>query len=56
MYPLFGLAYQLDFLLFFSRGNYLIANAKRRAWLPRKTPVLSDGRSITEAVLSKIKD
>ena len=56
LYPLFWIGHQLDTLLFFTRGHYLIATAKRRAWLPRKTPVLSDGRSITEAVLSRIGD
>jgi hypothetical protein len=34
----------------------MIAMAKRRAWHPRKTPVLVDGRSISEAVLSKAAD
>lgn len=56
LYPLFWIGHQLDTLLFFTRGHYLVATAKRRAWLPRKTPVLSDGRSITEAVLSRIGD
>lgn len=49
----YHLASQLDMLLFFTRGHYLIAMAKRRAWRPRKAPVLVDGRSISEAVLSK---
>jgi SAM-dependent methyltransferase len=49
----YWLADQLDLLLFFNRGNYMIAMAKRRAWRPRKSPVLVDGRSISEAVLSK---
>lgn len=52
--PLYFLAAQLDMLLFFTRGHCLIATAQRRAWLPRKTPVLTDGRTITEAVLSTI--
>jgi len=51
--PFYRLAYQLDLLLFSSRGFYLVCTARRRAWLPRKTPVLSDGRSISEAVLSR---
>jgi SAM-dependent methyltransferase len=46
------MAHQLDFLLFLTRGFCLVAVAKRRAWLPRKTPVLADGRSISEAVLT----
>jgi SAM-dependent methyltransferase len=49
----YWLADQLDMLLFLSRGYRLIAVAKRRAWRPRKAPVLVDGRSITEAVLSR---
>jgi len=50
---LYRVAFQLDWLLFFTRGHYLIASAKRRAWRPRRAPVLTDGRSITEVVLSK---
>jgi len=46
-------AYQFDYLIWFTRGFRLVAVAKRRAWLPRKTPVLADGRSITEAVLTR---
>ncbi len=53
MYPFYRLAYQFDMLLLFTRGFRLIATAKRRVWLPRSTPVLVDGRSISEAVLSK---
>jgi ubiquinone/menaquinone biosynthesis C-methylase UbiE len=49
----YRIAFQLDMLLFFTRGYYLIATAKRRAWRPRNAPVLVDGRSISEAVLSK---
>jgi len=50
-YILGWIGYQLDVLLFFTRGCRLIALGQRRPWLPRKTPVLGDGRSITEAVL-----
>jgi SAM-dependent methyltransferase len=46
-------AYQFDYLIWFTRGFRLVAVTKRRAWLPRKTPVLADGRSITEAVLTR---
>jgi SAM-dependent methyltransferase len=49
----YRLAYQLDMFLVFVRGFSLVVTAKRRAWLPRKTPVLADGRSISEAVLSR---
>jgi len=51
--PFYRLAFQLDMLLFFNRGHRLIATAKRRSWRPRKAPILVDGRSITEAVLSR---
>lgn len=51
--PLYELARQLDILLFLTRGHNLIATAVRRTWRPRNAPVLTDGRTITEAVLSK---
>jgi len=54
--PFFRLAFQLDMLLFATRGHRMIAVAKRRAWRPRNTPILVDGRSISEAVLSKAVD
>ena len=54
--PLYWLAFQLDMLLFFTKGHHLIALAKRRAWRPRNAPVLVDGRSISEAVLTKPAD
>lgn len=47
------LSFQIDYLIWFTRGYRLIVTAKRRAWLPRRTPVLSDGRSISEAVLTR---
>ena len=49
----YSIASQLDFLLLFSKGYRQIAIAKRRGWRPRTAPVLVDGRSITEAVLSR---
>jgi 2-polyprenyl-3-methyl-5-hydroxy-6-metoxy-1,4-benzoquinol methylase len=52
----YWLADQLDMFLFLTRGHVLIATAKRRAWRPRNVPVLVDGRSISEAVLSKALD
>jgi SAM-dependent methyltransferase len=51
--PFYWIANQVDMLLFFARGHYLVASAKRRAWRPRNAPVLADGRSISEAVLSR---
>jgi SAM-dependent methyltransferase len=49
----YHIAFHLDGLLVFSRGYYFVASAKRRAWRPRNAPVLVDGRSISEAVLSR---
>jgi hypothetical protein len=51
LYPLFWVAAQLDYALFFTRGYYLIARARWRPWRPRRVPVLADGRSIAEAAL-----
>lgn len=48
---LYSLAYQLDLLIFFTRGHQVMAYGRRKGWRPRQTPVLSDGRSISEAVL-----
>ncbi|MBN2301602.1 MAG: methyltransferase domain-containing protein [Lentisphaerae bacterium] len=60
MYSIAGFFYriadQMDMLLFLTRGYKLVASAKRRAWHPRNAPVLVDGRSISEAVLSKAAD
>ena len=53
--PFFSFANFLDKFLFLNRGYNFMALAKRRPWRPRRTPVLSDGRSIAEAALqSKI--
>ena len=56
LYPFYWLAYQLDSLLFFTRGYYLVAKALRHPWRARKAPILNDGRSISEVVLRRIKD
>ncbi len=53
-YVFYWIAYQLDLLIFFARGHRLIAGAKRRAWRSRDAPILVDGRSISEAVLSPL--
>ena len=55
-YPFYWLAFQLDWLLFFTRGYNIVAIAVRHPWRPRNAPVLNDGRSLTEAVLRKIRD
>jgi len=52
----YWMANQLDLFLFFTRGHYLICSAKRRTWRPRKAPILVDGRSISEVVLSRPAD
>ncbi len=51
--PLWRIAYQLDLLLLLTRGFTFVVTCKRHIWLPRSAPVLADGRSIGEAVLSK---
>ena len=51
--PFYRLAYQLDTLLLLTRGYGWIAIGHRRAWRSRQAPVLSDTRTITEAVLSR---
>jgi len=50
---LYRLAFQLDMFLVFSRGHRLLVMSRRRAWRSRQAPVLVDGRSISEAVLSR---
>ncbi len=52
VYPLMWLVSCFDYLLFFTRGHMLIARTRRRLWIPRKTPVLSDGRSIADAAIN----
>lgn len=54
--PFYWVADQMDLALFLTRGHYMIAVAKRRAWRPRNAPILVDGRSISEAVLSRPSD
>ncbi len=50
---IYRIVYQLDFLMLMSRGYSQIATAKRRSWRSRNAPVLVDGRSISEVVLSR---
>jgi len=52
--PFYWIAYQLDLLIFLTRGHRLIASAKRHAWRSRDAPILSDGRSISAAVLKPL--
>jgi SAM-dependent methyltransferase len=52
---LYRIAFQLDALFFLTRGHRWVAVGKRRMWRERQTPILSDGRPISEAVLSKLK-
>jgi hypothetical protein len=50
----YWIAFQLDALLLMTRGYRMIAVARRRDWRSREAPILSDGRSISEAVLRPI--
>ena len=47
----FRLAQQLDFFTMWHRGYIATVRARRRRWRERSTPVLTDGRTIQEAVL-----
>jgi len=49
----YRLAYQLDMLFFMTRGFHMVILGKRRAWRARQAPILQDGRTIGEAVLSR---
>lgn len=49
-FPFAWVGAQLDRILPF-RGHRIALRAKRRLWIPRKTPILRDGRSIAEAAL-----
>lgn len=53
---IYWIAFQIDMFLLFNKGHRMVAVAKRRAWRSREAPVLVDGRSISEAVLSKAAD
>jgi SAM-dependent methyltransferase len=53
--PIYWVCDQVDMLLFFTKGYNLIASAKQRTWRERETPVLIDGRAISEVVLSPLK-
>lgn len=50
---IFRIAYQLDLLLFFTKGYQLLAYGRRKGWHPRQAPILSDGRNLGEAVLRR---
>jgi SAM-dependent methyltransferase len=52
LYPIFWMASKLDYLIFLTRGHYLIARARRRLWIPRRIPIIKDGRSIADAALN----
>jgi hypothetical protein len=43
----------LDFFTMWQRGYIATVRARRRRWRERSTPVLTDGRTIQEAVLMK---
>lgn len=48
---LYRVAEALDAPLFWARGHVMTLSARRRRWSDRMAPVLSDGRTICEAVL-----
>jgi len=52
--PFNWIAWGLDSLCVFSRGYRLVARARRRRWIPRRIPILRDGRSIAEAALGGV--
>ena len=54
-FPLYWIAFQLLDLFSFTKGYRLLACAKRHAWHSREPPVLIDGRSLPEVVLSRIR-
>ena len=49
----YRLAEQLDFFNFWSKGFVITVYARRRQWRERTAPVLADGRTIHEAVLTR---
>ena len=55
-FPLYWIAFQLlDVLAVFTKGYRLLAYAKRHAWHSREPPVLNDGRSLPDVVVSRIR-
>jgi len=51
-YPLGWLGSKLDLLIGFTKGYRLITRARHRPWKPRRTPTLTDGRSIADAAIN----
>lgn len=49
----YKLADQLDFFTLWSKGYVITVHARRRQWRERTAPVLADGRTIHEAVLTR---
>lgn len=50
---LYWVALQFDYLGVMARGHVLLAYCRRRQWKARTAPILSDGRTIHEAVLRR---
>lgn len=50
--PFAWLAGKLDWLIPFTRGYRMAVRARHRAWKPRRTPTLTDGRSIADATIN----
>ncbi|MBO7298570.1 MAG: class I SAM-dependent methyltransferase [Kiritimatiellae bacterium] len=51
--PSYWWANQLDFFLIGAKGHISVITAERKQWRERISPVLADGRSMQEAVLSQ---
>ncbi len=51
--PHFWLASQLDFFVLGGKGYISVITAERRQWRERISPILADGRTMQEAVLSQ---
>jgi SAM-dependent methyltransferase len=55
-YPFFLAAQRLDMLLFWTRGYRMAALAKRHIWRTRNTPVITENRPVSKAVLSTVRN
>lgn len=52
----YRIADQFDLFGMWARGHVIVMHARRHQWRERRIPVLTDGRSIREAVLTKAED
>jgi len=51
---LYWIARQLDVLAFISQGYLVTACGRRKGWRQRQTPLLADGRNLSDAVLIRL--